>query len=169
MKNFTYTQESASEIIISSLDPNKMTKVVYLVEFILSFLFVLLSMGAMAQEKQQTDLHTVINAASITNLKTFTVTQIDNQMHINWVGPVGTKDVTYIIERSSNKVDFSPIGFKSNSNSSTVEVQYSWADSKPIIGLSYYRLKAISADGNITLSSIQVLNMEENIMATTTR
>jgi hypothetical protein len=61
---------------------------------------------------------------------------------------ISTKE--YVIERSANGSQFSPIGTLSANGSS----KYTWIDNSPINGDGYYRVKGVDVNGAVSFTSI---------------
>ncbi len=59
----------------------------------------------------------------------------------------------FVVERSENGTDFYAIG-KVNARNAGRTAHYSLADDKPVVSITYYRLKSIDLDGSSTLSHI---------------
>ncbi|MES2773012.1 MAG: DUF5018 domain-containing protein [Bacteroidota bacterium] len=66
------------------------------------------------------------------------------------------------IERSTNGRDFVAIGSVSSNNTSGVN-NYSFTDTKPVAGISWYRLKQVDKDGRFTYSKTVAINSLERI------
>jgi len=60
----------------------------------------------------------------------------------------------YEIERSLNGREFQSIGTKQSLGNSFNMVNYNWADRSPATGISYYRIKAVEKDGNVSYSNV---------------
>jgi hypothetical protein len=61
----------------------------------------------------------------------------------------------YEVQRSSDLIDFQPIGTVKAAGNSTSVKHYSWKDLKPGNGFVYYRLKMVDLDGSFTYSQIK--------------
>ena len=59
-----------------------------------------------------------------------------------------SNDCIYVIERSADGNEFEPVGLKEGIGSS-LELLYSWVDSKPLTGTAQYRIKQIDNDGKL--------------------
>ena len=70
------------------------------------------------------------------------------KVYLNWVSKANSEDCIYVIERSIDGVEFEPVGLKEGIGSS-VELLYSWVDTKPVNGTSQYRIKQVNDQGNL--------------------
>ncbi|MFM8432615.1 MAG: hypothetical protein ACKOA1_07455, partial [Bacteroidota bacterium] len=68
------------------------------------------------------------------------------KVYVNWVSKSNSVDCIYVIERSSDGLEFEPVGLKEGIGS-PMELLYSWVDVKPISGTSHYRIKQINDQG----------------------
>jgi len=59
----------------------------------------------------------------------------------------------FIVERSSPKTNFEPIGFVKSAGNSDHLIAYTFADESPEPGILYYRLKQVDFDGHFTYTS----------------
>lgn len=94
---------------------------------------------------------TSLNALSETkqNILTFTTAS-----EINNVG--------FDIERSSDGIDFQKIGWVEGNGSTTEEKQYTFTDSRPLLGMNYYRLRQVDYDGRFEYSKIVSIMMKSD-------
>ncbi|UEG49276.1 M12 family metallo-peptidase [Ferruginibacter lapsinanis] len=60
----------------------------------------------------------------------------------------------YEIERSSDGINFSSIGKVSAQNYASTSQQYSFADTTPLSGINYYRIKQVDKSGQVVISQI---------------
>lgn len=84
------------------------------------------------------------NSKRTVDLRWTTINEINNKM--------------FVVERSSNGIDFSTIDMVPGKNS-LLENFYSTEDAKPFPALNYYRLKQIDEDGKTTYSNIVAVNL----------
>ncbi len=71
----------------------------------------------------------------------------------------------FIVERSSNGMDFQPIGDVNGAGQSDVIIEYSWFDKQPDSGINYYRLKQVDFDGGFEYSAIVEATHTEELAA----
>lgn len=64
----------------------------------------------------------------------------------------------FVIERSADGIDFTPIGTAGAAGYSYQRIDYKWADEDPLTGLSYYRLKQMDVDGSWQMSDVVAVN-----------
>ncbi|MFL5729063.1 MAG: glycoside hydrolase family 9 protein [Cytophagaceae bacterium] len=64
----------------------------------------------------------------------------------------------FMIERSMNTIGFEPAGQVKGSGNSSLIKNYSFTDTEPFAGISYYRLKQVDANGNFSYSEIRKVN-----------
>jgi len=91
---------------------------------------------------------------STTNLNLVKQTLVYNggKVYLNWVVPSNSPDCIYVIERSTDGVEFEPLGLKEGIQS-PLELLYSWIDTRPIEGKTQYRIKRVNNDGEVTALS----------------
>ncbi len=61
---------------------------------------------------------------------------------------------TFIIERSANGVNFSPIGSVAATGNSNTKISYSTFDYQPLNGANFYRLRIVNEDGKFKYSKV---------------
>lgn len=81
---------------------------------------------------------------SISNLSFTTVSEINN--------------AGFDIERSADGITFEKISWVDGHGSTTEEKHYTFTDTKPLLGLNYYRLRQVDYDGRYEYS--QIVNIE---------
>jgi hypothetical protein len=93
---------------------------------------------------------------SIVPLRLFSFSGVlqNNVTKLNWQtsNEINTKD--FIIERSSDGINFSAIGKVNANNLSAITNSYDYADNEPSQGVNYYRLKMEDKDEKFTYSNI---------------
>ncbi len=68
----------------------------------------------------------------------------------------------YVLERSTNGVDFSTLSEATALNNGDPTMHYNYTDLLPGIGSKYYRLKSLAMDGRFEYSNVVVLSREED-------
>ncbi|MFT3933732.1 MAG: discoidin domain-containing protein [Chitinophagaceae bacterium] len=91
---------------------------------------------------------------SVSNL---TVTPIDNGARLDWNTVTEYNNAGFSIERSSDAVNFTAVGWVNAKNGGTVATRYTFTD-KLAVGKNYYRLKQTWLDGKIGYSNVLVVN-----------
>ena len=64
----------------------------------------------------------------------------------------------YKLERSPDGLEFKEVGLLFPKNVTTA-TEYSFTDQKPIVGVSYYRLKMVNINGKVEYSSVSVVHI----------
>ncbi len=87
-------------------------------------------------------------------LTSFAASVINGMIYLNWQTATETNNAGFEIQRSSEKSNWTEIGFVTG-NGTTAEIQnYSYTDQKPNNGVNYYRLKQIDYDGSYEYSKV---------------
>lgn len=107
---------------------------------ILSAAILLTSFGLGASEFSGTQ------DGSVTNL---VATPLDSHVLLSWTTTKAGIEI-YELERSRNGIDYTSI---SRIEPGTVNTEFMETDFQPLDGMSYYRIKVIDAEGNITYSN----------------
>jgi hypothetical protein len=85
-------------------------------------------------------------------LVSFTAKVRSNTVVLNWVTASEKNNRGFEVQRSATgkEADFVTVLNKEGQGSSTTQTKYEVVDTRPIVGLSYYRLKQIDFDGKTT-------------------
>ncbi|MEJ8755856.1 T9SS C-terminal target domain-containing protein [Pontibacter sp. H259] len=78
----------------------------------------------------------------------FTAAAQDHTAHLTWVTASEKDNDYYIIERSPDGKVFEGVATMKGKGTSTIQTTYTFTDSAPLPGLSYYRLKQVDTDGS---------------------
>lgn len=119
----------------------------YALELILLYVLVFAAMSTFAQEPAK--------AGSQPEKLEFvkqTVVYNSGKVYLNWVVRPNSDDCIYVIERSSDGVEYEPVGLKEGIGS-PLELLYSWVDTKPVAGNISYRIKQINNEGKLVASA----------------
>ena len=100
--------------------------------------------------------------ATMENLVSFTVNLNNGQVNVAWNTSSETNNDYFVIERSSNGIDFEEVIRTSGAGTTTNEISYFEVDYEPIVGISYYRLKEVDLEGEHRLSSVVPVEMTED-------
>jgi hypothetical protein len=73
---------------------------------------------------------------------------------LTWATASEKDNNKFVIERSVNGIDFTAVGEIKGAGSSSTTHNYSFTDATPIVGINYYRLKAIDNKGESTISKV---------------
>ncbi len=80
---------------------------------------------------------------------------------LDWRTATEAGNERFIIERSTDGRNFSPIGSVAGAGDSDQEKAYSFLDQDPQAGINTYRLRQLDFDGSIAYSSLISLNFEQ--------
>jgi hypothetical protein len=82
-------------------------------------------------------------------ISSFTTSIQSHAVELRWVTEMEENFFEFIIQRSSNGINFSDIGLVEGGgrNLFDVHTNYNFTDENPLLGVSYYRLKAVDLDG----------------------
>jgi hypothetical protein len=84
----------------------------------------------------------------------FTATKENSSVKVSWKTIEEKNNDYYVIERSTNGIDFETIATVKGSKNSSSLISYNQYDYSPTFGTSYYRLKQVDLNGAFTYSSI---------------
>ncbi len=79
---------------------------------------------------------------------------------LTWVTASEINNDYFVIERSTNANDWSPLDSVDGAGNSNAVLSYHYPDNNPYSGTSYYRLKQRDFDGTSTYSNVEVVNFE---------
>jgi len=116
---------------------------VYALELVLLYILVFASFSAFAQTPGK-----AVNDPGQLEFAKQTAVFNAGKVYLNWVVKANSADCIYVIERSVDGLEYEPVGLKEGIGSS-LELLYSWVDSKPINGTTQYRIKQINDQGNL--------------------
>jgi hypothetical protein len=85
----------------------------------------------------------------------------DNNVALNWVIASEINNDYFTIERSSDAVNFEPIGTVNGNGNSSIINNYSWSDNNPLNGTSYYRLKQTDFNGASEYHTVRAVSCEK--------
>lgn len=77
----------------------------------------------------------------------FTAQTVENQIFLKWATASEENFDFFTIERSADAQEFYAIGTVPGNGFSDIRIDYTYNDSNPIVGRSFYRLKATDFDG----------------------
>jgi hypothetical protein len=123
---------------------------------LLVLLFPLMSFSQKIINPGETDMFA--DAGKSFQLVSFTVKFIEGVSYAGWVVIEPANDCLYLLERSKDnkeyKVVFSKPGTKSPGNG--IELYHCYKDESPYKGISYYRIRRISANGCVSSEVIKI-------------
>jgi hypothetical protein len=98
-------------------------------------------------------------------LKYFTGTDLNGNVHLNWLTLSERNNDYFIIERSIDGINWSSFKTVSGNGSKSTSTYYEIVDDLPFNGLNYYRLKQVDYDGTLTESGITTVYVHSNRMS----
>lgn len=115
----------------------------YALELVILYVLVFAAMSTFAQEPAK--------ATKPTGKLEFVKENIvfnSGKVYMNWVSKPSSDDCIYVIERSIDGTEYEPVGLKEGIGS-PLELLYSWVDTKPVSGITHYRIKQIDNEGKL--------------------
>ena len=95
------------------------------------------------------------------SLSTFTANANKNTVALNWSTLNESNNKGFSIERSTDGLHFTSLGFVNGKGNSTAKTNYASTDNTPVIGINYYRLKQMDLDGRFTYSPIATVKFSK--------
>lgn len=83
-----------------------------------------------------------------------------NTVELNWVSASEKDNDHFVIERSLNGKEFVSIATIKGKGTTAVRSEYSFEDSAPLAGVSYYRLKQVDTNGSFEYSKTIIVKLE---------
>lgn len=91
----------------------------------------------------------------------FKVNTQGKNVQLNWATASELNNSYFKIERSHNALDWEPVGKVKGAGTSALTLTYTFTDTSPLVGASYYRLKQIDYSGDYSYSKIVSVNINE--------
>ncbi|HVU57102.1 MAG TPA: T9SS type A sorting domain-containing protein [Puia sp.] len=105
---------------------------------------------------------TTMNVLPI-QLLSFTASEVNNSLvDLRWSTASEQNSNYFIVERSADGLQFDPIQTIAAAGNSHQVLNYTTKDSRPLKGISYYRLKMVDLDGTAIYSEVRVVNTGNN-------
>lgn len=76
-----------------------------------------------------------------------------DQVRLTWATATEKNSSHFIVERSTNNLDFVPIGHVNAAGNSTALIDYTFMDPHPMNGVNYYRLQLVDLNGSTERSN----------------
>lgn len=76
-----------------------------------------------------------------------------NEVDLTWATASEKNSSHFIVERSTDNLDFVPIGRVAAAGNSQYRIDYAFTDPQPMGGVNYYRLRLIDLDGSTDVSN----------------
>ncbi len=94
-------------------------------------------------------------------LLSFNTTLAEKKVNVNWTTGKEKELSHFVIERSTNGMDYAEVGMVVASGSSNVKIDYSFSDllKSDLKGILYYRLKMVDMDGSIQRSTVKLIRL----------
>ena len=89
----------------------------------------------------------------------------DHASILEWKTGYEKNNDYFIIERSSDGINFESIGTIKGAGSSASLISYSFTDENPLPGINYYRLKQVDFNGQSENSIIKTINFGASVLA----
>ena len=77
-----------------------------------------------------------------------------NQVDLTWATATEKNSSRFVVERSTNNLDFTPIGQVRAAGNSQYRIDYGFTDPAPVHGVNYYRLRLVDLDGSYETSNV---------------
>lgn len=89
----------------------------------------------------------------------FEAAQKEKEVKITWATATEEDNQGFVVERSSDGVNFVSIGKVDGKGTTNMKQDYLFTDTNPLKGINYYRLKQVDIDGTVTYFKIASVNM----------
>jgi len=95
-------------------------------------------------------------------LDKWTATNLKESVLLEWTTASEENNDYFAIERSIDGVTWKVLGNVGGAGTTSATHYYSFEDTKPVSGISYYRLKQVDFNGEYTYSSVKCINRPAN-------
>ncbi len=92
----------------------------------------------------------------------FTVTKNNTTALLHWTTLQETNTDHFVIERSTDGINYVVIGTLGASGNTTIATKYQFTDNQIATGINYYRIKTIDKDAKFSLSPVRSINNINN-------
>ncbi|MDZ4838688.1 MAG: hypothetical protein SGJ04_01645 [Bacteroidota bacterium] len=108
------------------------------------------------------DHMTIINTNPIpVKLTKFTATGVNNTVKLDWTTVSEVNNEKFEVERSKNGFNFAKIAEVAGNGNYQGELNYSHIDEKPLVGLSFYRLRQVDFNGDFEYTPMVSIKMNQ--------
>ncbi len=90
---------------------------------------------------------------------TFTAEEVDGDVLLDWTTASEIDNDFFEIQRSENGKDFEVIGTVEGNGTTNELIDYTFTDTNPLFGVSYYRLRQVDFDGAFEYSRVVSVNV----------
>jgi hypothetical protein len=97
------------------------------------------------------------------SLKTFTAIKVEKEVRLSWTTASEENNLGFEVQRSTDGVNYTTIGFVKGSGTTTQETSYTFTDISPLTGKNYYRLKQVDITNLAVFSSVRRIDMDQLI------
>jgi hypothetical protein len=80
---------------------------------------------------------------------------------LSWQTTSETNNAGFEILRSTNGVQFTPVGYVASSSLNGEGASYTYTDNQPLHGKSFYRLKMVDQTGEFSYSDIKIIQLNQ--------
>ncbi|MEY4593887.1 MAG: hypothetical protein RIQ47_297 [Bacteroidota bacterium] len=91
------------------------------------------------------------------NLVSFDAFLVKGKVEARWTTQTEVNNDYFTLERSSDNINYTPIGVIDGAGTTTVSQSYSFTDEQPLNGVSYYRLRQTDYDGHYEYFQVSVI------------
>ncbi|MVT11978.1 Ig-like domain-containing protein [Chitinophaga tropicalis] len=102
------------------------------------------------------NLHILGHPADVSS---FSAVVDSGNVELTWSTDYEINTANYVVQRSRNQNNFSPVDTVTAHGTTATVSSYKAYDYSPWFGTSYYRLKVVGTDGNITYSDVKQVNV----------
>lgn len=96
------------------------------------------------------------------DLMTFEANRVEKEVQLSWMTKNEVDVDYYTLEKSSNGVQFEVISEQqATGNGRSNDNRYNYLDTRPYVGVNYYRLGQVDVNGTQTYSRVLAINFEE--------
>ena len=87
----------------------------------------------------------------------FNATKSGRTVNLDWATNMDVTTETYIVERSTNGIDFEPMAERETLTAGSTAITYQEKDVEPYQGVNYYRLLQVLEDGTSNYSEVKMV------------
>lgn len=95
-------------------------------------------------------------------LISFTANKKAEYVELNWITATEINNDYFVVQKSTNGIDFQDYTFVSGCGNSTAVIAYNSIDYSPYKGVNYYRLKQVDFNGQYDYSSVVSVNINKD-------
>ena len=121
-----------------------------------------------SNDKETPPVHCLLKGGNVVlpvTLTRFNGTLLDNAISLSWTTTEQMGSRYFDIERSSDAREFAQVGRVDVRGNAQATRQYRFMDTKPLLGMNYYRLRVVDFDGSFELSHLIAIDNGANGIA----